>query len=112
MDINQVIQQAQDAITVKRIFGEPYERDGITLIPAAKVGGAGGGGGGDGPEGSGSGGGYGLGGAPAGAYVITNGTVRWQPALDLNRVIFGAQVLVLVGLLTLRTAIRARAGRR
>jgi uncharacterized spore protein YtfJ len=111
MNIHQVIQQAQDSITVRRVFGEPYEKDGITVIPAAKVGGAGGGGGGEGPEGSGSGGGFGLGGSPAGAYVITDGTVRWQPALDLNRVILGAQVLVLVGLLTLHTAIRAR-GRR
>jgi uncharacterized spore protein YtfJ len=112
MNIHEVLQQSQDAITVRRVFGEPYEKNGITVIPAAKVGGAGGGGGGERPEGSGSGGGFGLGASPAGAYVITDGTVRWQPALDLNRVIFGAQVLVLVGLLTLGTAIRARAERR
>jgi uncharacterized spore protein YtfJ len=112
MNVQQVIQQAQDAITVRRVFGEPYEKDGITVIPAARVGGAGGGGGGEGPEGRGSGGGFGLGGSPAGAYVVTNGAVRWQPALDLNRVILGAQVLALVGLLTLRAAIKARAQRR
>src|SRR5690349_8219984 len=96
VNIHEVIQQSQDALPGRRVFGEPYERDGITVIPAAKVGGAGGGGGGERPEGSGSGGGFGLGASPAGAYVITDGTVRWQPALDLNRVILGAQVLVLV----------------
>jgi uncharacterized spore protein YtfJ len=40
MNIHEVIQQSQDAITVRRVFGEPYEKDGITVIPAAKVGGA------------------------------------------------------------------------
>ena len=44
MDPNELMTQARDALTVKRVFGEPYERDGVTLIPAAVVrGGAGGG---------------------------------------------------------------------
>lgn len=44
MDVQNVIAQARDAITVKRVFGEPYETNGVTVIPAAKVvGGAGGG---------------------------------------------------------------------
>lgn len=37
MDYQDVIAQARDAITMKRVFGEPYERNGLTLIPAAKV---------------------------------------------------------------------------
>ena len=44
MDPNELMQQARDALTVKRVFGEPYERDGVTVIPAASIrGGAGGG---------------------------------------------------------------------
>ena len=76
MDPNELMQQARDALTVKRVFGEPYERDGVTVIPAASIrGGAGGGRGeGEAPDGSGSGsgsgGGFGLTAKPAGVYVI------------------------------------------
>jgi hypothetical protein len=30
----------RDAVTVKRVFGEPYQKNGVTVIPAAKVMGA------------------------------------------------------------------------
>ena len=43
MDVPEVVTQIRDAITVKRAFGDPYERDGIVLIPVARVGGGGGG---------------------------------------------------------------------
>ena len=46
MDIHEVLNHARDAMTVKRVFGDPYEKDGVTVIPVANVmGGAGGGGG-------------------------------------------------------------------
>lgn len=32
--------------------------------------------------------------SPAGTYVIKASEVRWQPALDLNRVILGGQVII------------------
>jgi uncharacterized spore protein YtfJ len=109
MDIMQVIDQARDSITVRRVFGDPVERDGLTIIPAASVQGGGGGGGspGDG-EGSGSGGGFGIRARPVGAYVIRDGKVRWEPALDLNRVILGGQIVGIFALLTLRTIVKAR----
>jgi len=50
MEVQEVIAQARDAITVKRVFGEPYEKNGVTVIPAARVQGGAGGGGGEGPE--------------------------------------------------------------
>ena len=34
-DVQRVIEGARDAITVKRVFGDAYEKDGITVIPAA-----------------------------------------------------------------------------
>src|SRR5918994_847595 len=47
MDVQTVIGEARDAMTVKRVFGDPFEKNGVTVIPAANVrGGAGGGGGG------------------------------------------------------------------
>jgi uncharacterized spore protein YtfJ len=48
LEVQDVIAQARDTLTVKRVFGEPYEKDGVTVIPAARVqGGAGGGSGED-----------------------------------------------------------------
>jgi uncharacterized spore protein YtfJ len=66
MDFQEAISKAQDAITVKRVYGEPYERDGMVLIRAALIRGGGGGGGGEDATGggSGSGGGFGLGARP------------------------------------------------
>jgi uncharacterized spore protein YtfJ len=91
-DITGVLEGARDAITVRRVFGDPYEKNGVTVIPAAALGGGGGGGGGD----EGSGGGFGLTARPVGAYVIRDGRVVWEPAVDWNKVILGAQVVVVV----------------
>ena len=37
MDAQDVVAQVRDAFTVKRVFGDPYEKDGMTVIPVAKV---------------------------------------------------------------------------
>jgi uncharacterized spore protein YtfJ len=105
MKVQEILKDAQDTLTVKRVFGEPFEKDGVTIIPAANI--SGGGGGGAGPDESG-GGGFGLNARPSGAYVIKNGDVTWQPAIDINRVILGGQLVAIAGLLTLRTFIRKR----
>ena len=60
-------------------------------------------------EGSGSGFGYGFGARPAGAYVIREGKVSWQPAVDVNRLMLGFQVVAVVALLTVRAIVKARA---
>jgi len=113
MEPDELMQQARDAVTVKRVFGDPYERNGVTLIPAASLrGGAGGGkgegGAGDSATGSGSGGGFGLTAKPAGVYIIEDGKVRWQPAVDVNRIVLGGQIVAIVGLLVLRSILRRR----
>jgi uncharacterized spore protein YtfJ len=91
---------------VKRVYGEPYERDGVVLIPAARVGGGGGGGGGEGDQpdkvkGSGFGLGFGLGAAPVGAYVIRGGKVEWKPAIDVTSLIMRLQAVLILALLAL-----------
>lgn len=106
------IERARDVLTVRRVFGDPIERDGVTVIPAAKVRGGGGGGSGSGPNGEGGGGGFGVSASPAGAYVIKDGTVRWEPALDLSRTIFMGQLVVIVALLTARSIVKAVMKRR
>lgn len=111
MEVNDVITQARDTLTVKRVFGEPYEKNGVTVIPAARVQGGAGGGGGEGPEGQGkgSGSGFGLNARPAGAFLIRGDDVTWRPAVDINRIILGGQIVAIVALLTIRTIAKARA---
>jgi uncharacterized spore protein YtfJ len=111
MDVQRLISEARDVITVKRVFGDPYEKDGVTIIPAATVQGGGGGGGGEGPadQGKGGGGGFGLSVRPAGAYVINNGEVTWQPAVDVNRVVAVGGAVAMVAFLMFRSIVRARA---
>ena len=111
MDVQSVITQARDAITVKRVFGEPYEADGVTVIPAARiVGGAGGGEGERPPEREkGAGSGFGVVARPVGVYLVRGDQVSWRPAVDVNRIILGSQVVAAIALLTIRTIVKARA---
>jgi uncharacterized spore protein YtfJ len=109
MNALDTVNQARDALTVRRVYGEPYQEDGVTIIPAAHV--MGGGGGGGDTEGNG-GAGFGLVARPAGAWVIREGEARWRPALDLNRVIFMGQLAGIVMLLALRSILVAWAKRR
>lgn len=111
MEVQEVIAQARDAITVKRVFGEPYEKNGVTVIPAARVQGGAGGGGGEGPEGQGkgSGTGFGLSARPVGAFLIRGDEVSWRPAVDINRIVLGGQVVAIVAMLTMRAIVKARA---
>jgi uncharacterized spore protein YtfJ len=111
MEVHEVIAQARDTLTVKRVFGEPYEKDGVTIIPAARVqGGAGAGGGEDAQgQGKGSGSGFGMTARPVGAFIIRGGELSWRPAVDVNRAILGGQVVAVVALLTVRAIIKARA---
>jgi uncharacterized spore protein YtfJ len=105
MNVDEMIRGTQDTMTVKRVYGEPIERDGLTIVPAAKVTG-GGGGGGDGE--TATGGGFGVRARPVGAYVIKDGKVSWEPALDVNRLILGSQVVAIFFLLVMRAILKRR----
>jgi uncharacterized spore protein YtfJ len=89
-DVDAMWRGARDAMTVKRVYGDPVQSDGVTLVPAAAVRGGAGGGGDN--EGNG-GGGFGVVARPIGAYVIRDGSVSWRPAVDLNRVLLLAAAL-------------------
>jgi uncharacterized spore protein YtfJ len=102
-----------------KVFGEPIHQDGMTVLPVAAVatGGGGGGGSGPGPSGKGGpggtdiggeGGGFGVVARPAGAFVIRGSKVSWRPAINVNRVIMGGQVVAAVGLIVLRGIVKAR----
>ena len=109
-NVQRMIEQARDAMTVRRVFGDPYEKNGVTVIPAARVQGGAGGGGGEGPEGqgSGTGGGFGVNAKPAGAFVVRGDDVDWRPAIDVNRIIMGGQLIAAAALLLAVTVVRAR----
>src|SRR5436190_3416014 len=110
-DVRQTIEQAKDTMSVRRVFGDPYEKNGVTVIPAARVQGGAGGGGGEGPEGQGGGSGVGFGvnARPAGAYVIRGDEVDWRPAIDVNRLILGAQLIAVAAFLFARAVVKSRA---
>ena len=92
------LHEVRDAMRVGRVFGAPYESDGATIIPAARISGGGGGGGGreesDGESGGGFGTGFGLHARPVGALLIDrDGTVSWRPTADATLLARGAQML-------------------
>ena len=60
---------------------------------------------------SGSGWGFGAGATPAGVYVIRDGIVRWEPAVDRNRVIFVAGLVTIVTVWSIRSILVAIARR-
>ena len=45
---------------------------------------------------------------PVGALVVKGSEVSWRPALDVNRIILGGQVVAVVALLVLRTFLKRR----
>jgi len=94
MDLQNVLVGAQDALTVRRVFGEAITMGETTVLPAAVIVG-GGGGGGNGAEG---GAGFGLRGRPSGVFVIRNGEVSWKPAVDVNRIVMGGQLVAVAAL--------------
>ncbi|MFI9556454.1 spore germination protein GerW family protein [Nonomuraea endophytica] len=112
MDIMELVEKTKDAASVKRVFGEPIRHGDVTVIPVAKIGQGGGGGSGtsEGGEhpGQGAGGGFGYGAVPAGVFVVKDGEVRWQPVVDVNRIVLGGQIVAVVLLLTIRAIVKRR----
>ncbi|HYY46571.1 MAG TPA: spore germination protein GerW family protein [Candidatus Angelobacter sp.] len=105
-----IVTEAKSVMRASEVFGTPYEKNGLTIIPAAKISG-GAGAGGDQHEPQAGGGGFGVSSRPAGAFVIRGDDVRWQPAVDVNRAILMGQVVAIVALLTLRTIVKSLAKR-
>lgn len=92
------LDEIRDVLGVGRVFGEAYERDGVTVIPVARIAGGGGGGGGEGvsdeESGGGFGSGFGLGARPVGVVTIDrDGEVCWRPTVDATMLARSGQVL-------------------
>jgi uncharacterized spore protein YtfJ len=113
MDATALLEKAHEVLNARQVIGEPYERNGTVLLPVVSIRGGGGGGGGDAGNGapSGAGGGIGLMARPVGAYVMRGDKVTWLPAVDVNRVILGAQIVAIAALVVARSIVRARTKR-
>ncbi len=113
MKAQEIMSQVSDAMHARRVFGEPYQKNGVTIIPVATVRGGWGGGGGQGEnQEAGWGGGGGLTARPIGAFVINADVVTWRPAVDVDRMILVGQIVGAIALLTLGATLRALIRRR
>jgi uncharacterized spore protein YtfJ len=109
MKIDELLSRATAPLQAKMVYTEPIEKDGITVIGAAKlIGGGGGGNGADERGQHGEGGGLGLTARPVGAYIIKDGKLRWEPAVDVNRVITTVGTVVVTAILVVGRIIKAR----
>jgi uncharacterized spore protein YtfJ len=111
-EVRSTIEGVRDALTVGRVFGDPYEVDGITVIPVARVTGGAGGGGGESTDddapGSGFGSGFGMDARPVGVYEVHDGEVTWKPAVDVTRLARSGQVLAGIALICLTLVLLRR----
>lgn len=113
-DLERLIGAAKDTVTVRRVFGEPYMSGDIMIIPVAKImGGFGEGYGGGEAEtkpaaGEGGGSGFGVRAKPAGVYRIRDGEVEWRPAIDVNRIVLGGQIVLAIAAIGWAVSRRAR----
>jgi uncharacterized spore protein YtfJ len=125
MEALETLLKAGEGMRAGTVFGEPIVRDGLTVIPVARVTGGGGGGAGAAspdteaehagaassaeaapPAGEGSGGGFGFTARPIGVFVIRDDKVVWEPAVDITRVVLGGQLVGIVALLVIRSIVK------
>jgi len=101
MDADDLLGRIGVGLAARRVFGEPVERDGVTVIPVAMVvGGGGGGGAGGGAPGTPGGAGYGGWARGIGVFTVRDGEVRFVPATD--RTLLALVALVVWGRIMLR----------
>jgi uncharacterized spore protein YtfJ len=94
--------------SVSAVFGDPVDREGITIIPVARVGFGFGGGAGTGrrqseiAQGGGGGGGGGALAAPVGYIEIKDGNAAFQPIRDPRLDVVVPLAMLVAGLAALR----------
>lgn len=106
MDPIETLRAAVDGSEPGQLFGEPVVHGDIVLLPVAKIARGGGGGGGTGRGESGSGGGFGTAAKGLGVFMLKDGQVSWHPAVDVTRIVLGAQLVAVAALLVARSVLR------
>jgi len=105
-----LVESLQEKFSARIVYGDPVEKDGTVLLPAAWV--AGGGGGGSdmtAESAERAGGGFGLFARPSGSWVVTSEGAEWVPAVDLTAMMLAGSVLAL-SLIRLAGRRRSRRG--
>ena len=120
MDVQKTIEEAKDAMTVRRVYGDPDEKNGVTVDPSARA------------RAGRRGHGRRRRRRPPRSRVAswvrdrfrdrceTRGRVRRQRrrcelailAVDVNKVILGGQIVAILALLVARSIAKSRASRR
>ena len=106
MTPEEILERVGDQVSVRRVFGQPVEHDGVMVVPVAVA--IGGGGGGSGPDEQGTGSGFGGMVRGIGVYEIRAGRVRFVPAVDTTAL--AAMGVVLAGLVLRAGTRRLRHG--
>lgn len=95
--IERIAERLGGHASARAVYADPVERDGVTVIPVAKVRwGFGGGSGGSGTEG-GSGGGGGVQASPMGYIEVRNGVAEFRPIKDPVSEMLATLPLVIAG---------------
>lgn len=103
--LERLVTQVGGHARIQAVFGEPVDREGVTVIPVARVRWGVGGGGGAGSEGSGSGGGGGVAADPIGYIEITSAGAVFRPIHRL----FGGPLAILGAAIAAAIVLRALA---
>ena len=90
MNVDEMVKGVHDTLAVRRVYGDPIEKNGTR---AAVV--RGGGGGGSDSEHNG-GGGFGLQARAIGAFVIREDRVRFEPTVDVTRIVAASLAALVV----------------
>jgi uncharacterized spore protein YtfJ len=107
------IREAMHHASADTVFGHPIDHGDVVVVPVARLSGGGGGGSGTGPEvdehqSGGIGGGLGLSAKALGVFVIRDGRVSWRPAVDVNKVIVGGQIIAVIALVVVGSILKRR----
>lgn len=86
-------------VGAQTVFGEPVEREGVTVIPVARAAWGFGGGSGQGDEGEGSGGGGGVSTSAIGYLEIKDGQTSFRPIVDTRPFVIAAAFGLAAGLI-------------
>jgi uncharacterized spore protein YtfJ len=111
MKVEDLFAHVHDLVDARMVYAEAVETNGTTVIAAARVFGGGGGGTVQDQHGrQAEGGGLGLIARPVGAFVVQDGKVRWEPAVDTNRIVAVGGALAAAALWLLSRARRRQGG--
>jgi hypothetical protein len=100
MDNTGALSTIGDSLSARRVFGDPIVVGDTTIIPVARVRGGGGGA-------VAGHGGFAVHAAPVGVFAVHGDRVQWKPAVNVNRVILGGQIVGITAILTLGPALLA-----